>query len=203
MADGNPQDRDAWLVFVRELAGASKDGRKLSLWRCVCGKEKAIPHGRVKGGYIKSCGCKVVENAARAKTTHGLRSSAEYASWHAMKDRCLNPESKDYPNWGGRGIKINKLWEQSFQAFYDYVGAKPGPDYSIDRIDVNGDYEPGNVRWASFADQNNNRRDTVIISTPAGVMPISRWAERIGITRGAAHQRLKRSKLEGCSRVSN
>lgn len=77
-----------------------------------------------------------------------------------MKNRCLNPKSKRYADWGGRGIKVCDRWAQSFEAFYADMGRRPGPKYSLDRIDVNGNYEPSNCRWADAATQRRNRRDS-------------------------------------------
>lgn len=82
----------------------------------------------------------------------------EYQAWGAMKTRCLNPQSSSWPNYGGRGIKVCDRWMHNFPAFLEDVGPKPGPHYSLDRIDVDGDYEPGNVRWATRTEQNRNRR---------------------------------------------
>lgn len=90
--------------------------------------------------------------------SHGMRHSPEYQSWRHMKHRCNNPANPHYQNWGGRGITVFPEWVNSFSAFYAYVGPKPGPDYSIDRIDNNGNYEPGNVKWSTPLEQANNTR---------------------------------------------
>jgi hypothetical protein len=90
---------------------------------------------------------------------HGMIKSPEYVAWISMKDRCLNPKSSNYAGWGGRGVRIHEPWVNDFIAFCMYVGHRPGPDYSLDRYpNPNGNYEPGNVRWASKAEQSLNRR---------------------------------------------
>jgi hypothetical protein len=90
---------------------------------------------------------------------HGRIHTTEYSSWLAMKDRCLNPKSSNYPNWGGRGIAIYQPWKDDFMAFFQAVGPKPSPQHSLDRYpDLNGNYEPGNVRWATKLEQTQNRR---------------------------------------------
>jgi hypothetical protein len=87
---------------------------------------------------------------------HGMRYSAEYRSWGAMKWRCLDPKNKDYPRWGGRGVTIHPAWIDSFEEFYRHIGKRPA-GASLDRIDNEKGYYPGNVRWASRSEQQRNR----------------------------------------------
>lgn len=88
----------------------------------------------------------------------GLTGTSEYRAWVSIKQRCTNPNNKDYENYGGRGIKMHPPWEKSFKLFLDYVGPKPSARHSIDRINNDGNYEPGNVRWASPDEQAVNKR---------------------------------------------
>lgn len=89
---------------------------------------------------------------------HGLIHTPEYRAWISMKDRCLNPTSSNYPNWGGRGIRVHVEWVEDFPAFLQHVGPRPSPLHSLDRRDNDRGYEPGNVRWATKAEQSANRR---------------------------------------------
>jgi len=95
------------------------------------------------------------------RTTHGLRQHPLYKTWCNMKQRCNNPNQPKYKNWGGRGIKVCDRWLNSFENFIQDMGERP-QGTSIDRINVNGNYEPNNCRWATIKEQNNNKRKNTI-----------------------------------------
>lgn len=97
-------------------------------------------------------------HANRAPVKHGLIDTPEYQSWLGMKTRCTNPKSTDYESYGGRGIKVCDEWLNSFESFFSHIGPKPLGKVSVDRIDNNGNYEPGNVRWATQSEQSSNQR---------------------------------------------
>lgn len=98
------------------------------------------------------------EQGKKTNFKHGLIRRPEYNVWSAMKDRCLNPNGSNYPNWGGRGITIYAPWVNDFVAFFEYIGPRPTVQHSLDRIDNDGNYEPGNVRWATRKEQRANQR---------------------------------------------
>lgn len=125
-----------------------------------------------------------------ARPKHGMRGSPTYKSWQHMKDRCLNPKCKKYKDYGGRGIKVCDDW-MSFESFFRDMGLRPDGT-TIDRIDTNGDYGPGNCRWATQKTQNNNRRRHTIIKYSGVQMNISQWADGLGIPRTTLINRIHR-----------
>lgn len=131
------------------------------------------------------------------KTDHGnLTASypAEYKAWHAMIQRCENPKYSNYRTYGARGIRVCEEWKgpSGFRNFMAHVGPRPNNSMSIDRIDNNGNYEPGNVRWADDFTQNNNRSTSHYLTFDGRVQPIRAWAKEMGINEQTLHERLRR-----------
>lgn len=117
--------------------------------------------------------------------------SKEYRAWSCMITRCTNPNRADWFRYGGRGISVAPAWRASFEAFLADVGPAPSPAHSIDRIDNSGNYEPGNVRWATRVQQNSNRRMSRFICHAGMTLTISQWAAIIGIHLETLRSRLK------------
>jgi hypothetical protein len=138
--------------------GAIRGGHAAWRCRCDCGQVRVIVGRYLRDGAVHSCGCYRRERIARVNFRHGMRNTPEYHAWHSMKDRCTNPRHRAWRNYGGRGITVCLEWLASFEAFIAHVGSRPSPDHSLDRIDNNGGYGPGNVRWATLSQQMRNRR---------------------------------------------
>lgn len=134
------------------------------LCACDCGRESQVTSTHLTSGHSTSCGCARNEHTAarnRAITKHGMWRTPEFSVWSKMLGRCYNQRHKSYANYGGRGITVCKEWRESFSAFYADVGPRPSAAHSIDRVRNDEGYYPGNVRWATATEQNNNRRSNV------------------------------------------
>jgi hypothetical protein len=188
------------LSFFGLLPPSGYGKHRLGIWKCDCGNSVNAPNSRVVTGYREHCGCLSAQRNRDSHTKHGGRYTREYSTWKAMRERCHKPESKDYPRYGARGITVCEEWRDSFEAFLRDMGPRP-QDTTLDRVDGTRGYEPGNCRWATVMIQARNRRDFTVINSPVGTMPLVDYASLIGISRGAAHLRLRRGKLEGCARV--
>lgn len=133
--------------------------------RCVCGTERRVRHSNLVSGESEGCGC---IRARGNRLRHGYARkarSAEYKAWLGAKSRCMNVNNKAYHNYGGRGIQICERWRepQGFENFLADVGHRPSLEYSLDRIDNNGNYEPNNCRWATRSEQIKNQRPRLVI----------------------------------------
>jgi hypothetical protein len=146
-------------------APTKRSGNLCSWVRCSCGIKLTVSDSNLRTGNTRSCGCLQVDAQrvlAREKfTRHGFaRMKAvmpTWRSWSSMRDRCTNAMHHAWDRYGGRGIKVCDRWLNSFEAFLEDVGERPGLAFSIDRIDPDGNYEPGNCRWADRVTQGRNR----------------------------------------------
>ena len=166
------------------------------LCRCDCGAETIVRAGNLRSGNTSSCGCFRDIETGRRSTTHGqsvgYRSTPEHRAWKQALNRCRNPRLRSWKDYGGRGIRVCSEWEASFQAFFDYVGPRPSSKHSLDRIKVDGHYEPGNVRWATTREQSRNTRRNHIYMLDGQAYFMADLAEKSGINHQTIKDRLRR-----------
>jgi len=181
--------------FNRLTAIEKVDGKRW-LFKCDCGNEKVIDSYCVRKGITRSCGCYNAEVASERGTTHGLRNTGEYHAWTGMRRRCnlKNTNKEDFNLYAGRGITVCDRWLESFENFIADMGMKPTPKHSIDRIDVNGNYEPSNCRWATNKEQGRNKRDNFYVTYKNETKALSEWCEILNLNYGTIRNRLKISK---------
>lgn len=186
----------AGAIFGRLTAikyiGLDKNNHPIWKFQCSCGVEKSILLYNVIRGLTNSCGCFRRENTTRLKTIHGKRYTPEHGIWCGIKRRCLNERDVQFANYGGRGISMYPDWIVSFESFFQYVGPRPSKNHSIDRIDNNGNYEPGNVRWATPIEQANNTRFNRLITVKGITKTIAQWESEMGCRKEMIRQRINR-----------
>ena len=179
-----------WTV-VDPDAGRSKSGNRLVRCKCECGNIGLVVAAKLKNGWSSSCGCFSREKQRDVHTIHGWSKTSTYSTWIKIRDRCQNKEAAKYPDYGGRGISVCERW-QKFQNFLADMGEKPGPEYSLDRIDNDGDYRPENCRWADAKTQSNNRRSNRFIEFDGERKTIAQWADETGLSQHMIFKRLER-----------
>ena len=181
------------LTVLKE-APSSGGNRRLDCI-CDCGVTKDINLASLLNGNSKSCGCFRAETTASKNTTHGRAHTKLYGVWRAMRERCGIPTNPAYPNYGGRGIRVCKEWEESFEAFYADVGEPTFSGASLDRIDNNGDYNKANVRWATRAEQASNTRRNKLYYHKGTEAMLKDIATTEGINLGTLYYRINSMKL--------
>jgi len=138
---------------------ADKDRFGKVRWHCICdcGNKSVVAGTYLHRGEIRSCGC-LIKDMAKERKTHGMTGTKEFKIWLSINKRCHNPKEISYPTYGGRGIIVCDRWRKDFAAFYADMGPIPSEKHTIDRINPFWHYEPGNCRWATQKEQQNNKR---------------------------------------------
>lgn len=184
-------------LTVIEPMSKGEDGRARWLCKCDCGNYKAVSNSNLGRGIV-SCGCKKAEclKSNEFRPIHGQSRTRLYGVWGSMVDRCNNPHAHEYENYGGRGIKVCDEWRNDYEQFEAWAMAN-GYDESakrgkctLDRIDLNGNYEPSNCRFIAIKEQNRNRRSNVLITYNGETHCMSEWAEIAGLKYGTFLKRI-------------
>jgi hypothetical protein len=175
-----------WKLLYRGAPGHHGFVRWLCQCRCLTIREVYEPS--LKRHLSRSCGCLTVErNIARCRKAvlhdpeHAIRRRVEVNVWYTMLARCTNPRHKSYAEYGGRGITVCQRWRDSFEAFLEDMGPRPSSMHSLERLDNDGPYDPGNVVWATPTTQARNRRSNRLIEWNGETRCLMEWAERTGI----------------------
>lgn len=169
------------------LRREGSDHRNEALWLCECSCDS---HNRIiatghnlRSGHTQSCGCYWREQTRKANTTHGDTGTRLHGIWKQMRDRCYRQTNKAYPQYGGRGIVMYPEWQNDFATFREWAYANGYNDtLSIDRIDVDGIYEPSNCRWATRVTQNRNKRSNRVITINGVSKTMADWCDELGVT---------------------
>lgn len=159
---------------------------------CECGSKRTVDPRRLLSGETKSCGCFRSEFIAARNTTHDAAYSHDYNLWSHIRQRCENPKNTQYKNYGGRGILMCERWRNCFSTFIADMGPRPSLSHSIDRIDVNGNYEPGNCRWIKKSEQSRNTRTNKWIEIDGQRMILADWGRLSGVKPETISGRIKR-----------
>lgn len=174
-------------LVVIERKENTKHGSSQWLCRCDCGNETVVDSQNLRGNKTLSCGCLQKEKAMYSNTTHGMFGTKIYRAWCHAKERCYNPNVKNYKDYGGRGIKMCDEWKNNPDKFIEWSLKNGfdinsfGDDCTIDRIDVNGDYCPENCRWVSKQEQANNTRTNHYLTYNGETKTLAQWSRELGI----------------------
>lgn len=170
---------ERWRVI--KFHSQNKNGAAIWECKCECGNTANVRGGQLTGGKSRSCGCITKEvNSARMRT-HGRTKTPEFKAWQAMMQRCYNPKSRGFENYGGRGIAVCEEWISDPERFLSDMGIRPSPKHSLHRIDNDGNYDPSNCKWATKTEQANGRRCNVFLTLDGKTLSLEIWALKMGV----------------------
>ena len=161
--------------------------------KCDCGSILKVRSNSLTSGNTTSCGCLQIEKTKERSITHGMTKSPEYRTWQNAKRRCLNPKSKDYEYYGGRGIAMCEEWINDFETFLKDMGNRP-KNGTLERINVNLGYCAENCKWATMKEQCNNRSNNRLIEYNGEIKTLQQWADIIGVHSDKVRHRVNKGK---------
>ncbi len=186
-------------LLVLDRNGVSNNGNVQWLCQCDCGNKTVVDNQSLKRNITKSCGCLAKELKVKGNIKHGMYGTRLNRIWNNMKQRCINPNHNAYKYYGARGIKVCDEWidkENGFINFYNWAMQNGYQEHlTIDRINVNKNYEPDNCRWATRKEQANNTRINHIINFNGESHTIAEWGEILNINKYTLYDRINRSNM--------
>ncbi|WP_159392812.1 hypothetical protein [Methylobacterium sp. C1] len=185
----SPGDRFGLFTAVAPRPRDPKSSLQRFLFRCTCGVEKDLRVRDVVRGMTKSCGCSR-RGSGNGKFRHGLSRTSEYGIWRHMIQRCTDPEDAAYCNYGARGICVCERWAASVDNFIADMGLRPSSDHSLERVNNDGNYEPGNCRWATWSEQMRNTRANRFVDHNGEHMLLLDACEQAPVSTATVRQRL-------------
>ena len=182
------------LTVIERAELALGERPRFARWRCrcECGAATVVRAAELRGGSTRSCGCLMRDVCSAKARTHGESKCApEYKSWSSIKARCYRSNHVYFKHYGGRGILMCDRWRDSYEAFLEDMGRKPSPKHSVDRIDNDGNYEPGNCKWSTMKEQSRNTRHNSLLTIKGRTMSAIEWAEEVGINYNTLQRRVR------------
>jgi hypothetical protein len=181
------------LTVVSRAPDNGEWNRRRWYCQCDCGRSVVVQQMSLREGSTRSCGCLSQDSTSKRTFEHGeSNSTKEYRAWVRMKTRCYNQRLECYKNYGGRGITVCPRWIEAYSVFLADVGRAPSPEHTLGRKNNDGNYEPGNVRWETRKEQNNNRRNNRLVTVGDKTRTIGEWASESGVNRHVIRSRLVR-----------
>jgi hypothetical protein len=177
-------------LVVLERKGSDIFSKALWECKCDCGKTTQTTTSLLRSGKTKSCGCLVIDSG-KARATHGMSRTNDYAIWAGMLDRCYNDKSASYPRYGGRGITVCDAWRESFETFHKDMGPRPSINHSIDRRKNNEGYHPDNCHWTTPIEQSNNRERTLFFEKDGETKSLMQWCTQLNLKYSLIYHRIK------------
>lgn len=163
-------------------------------WNCICscGKPTLALGKNLRKGHTKSCGCLSSEASRKRATTHGMSDTRPFKIWQGMLKRCLNTNCDAYADYGARGIAVCSSWVESFENFWSDMSGGYSDTLTLERIDTNADYCKPNCKWATMAEQSNNKRNNVRLSLNGRTQNLAQWARELSVSRYLFVNRIRR-----------
>jgi hypothetical protein len=171
-------------------------GKTVFVCHCRCGRTLSVQSSSLRSGNTNSCGCYQKEKTAEANTTHGQEGTSLYSVWSGIKQRTGNPLNSNYERYGARGVRVHPEWSDSFESFQQHIlenlGDRPSTEHSLDRINNEGNYEPGNIKWSTEHDQSRNRRSNINVEYQGKIYVLIDLARELGLDYDALRYQLNR-----------